>query len=125
MTCRHSAGDPNCSSNQRSYTSTPTTPDASKYEIEDVHQAGQHLVLKVKYPNCSSCAYEGNKVLVFLNTNTADALKWKTIDPHFRDPKLKATGKQAPSPTARFPASPEGWIDAVAFANSKIKGIAK
>lgn len=122
MTCRHAAGDPNCSSSPNyvsPYQEPPKTPDASNYEVEDVLQVGGHIVLKVKYPNCSRCAYEGNKVMVFLNTKPIDVLKWKKIDPHFRDPKSITSKKEAPSPAARFPASEEGWQDAVTFATGK------
>ncbi len=124
MTCRHAPGDPNCSSSANyvgRYDSTPATPDSSNYDIEEVVQIGNHIVLKVKYPNCSRCAYEGNKVMVFLNTKPIDVLKWKKIDPHFRDPKLAITKREAPSPAARFPASDEGWQDAISFATSKTK----
>ncbi len=119
MTCRHQHGDPNCSSHPKE----PKTPDSYKYTIEDVEQIGEHLVLKVKYPNCNNCSYEGNKVIVFLNCSTKDALKWKKIDPHFRDPKLDLgkTKTEAPSPAARFPANPEGWCDAIAYAHGKCK----
>lgn len=129
MTCRHSKGDPNCSSSGSSgydysggYSWSKSayvdTPDAANYEVEDVAQVGKHLVLKVKYPNCSKCAYEGNKVLVFLNIPIKDALLWRKIDPHFRATKsiLKS---EAPSPAARFPASPEGWSDALDYAGRK------
>lgn len=75
--------------------------------------------MKVQYPNCRRCAYEGVKVLVFANTTAMDALKWKRIDPHFRDPKLKGLNTEAPSPLARFPASAEGWADALAYAQGK------
>lgn len=81
-------------------------------------RVGRHLVMKVKYPNCSSCAFEGTKILVFLNISELEALKWRKIDPHFRDPRRKST-TEAPSPAARFPGTPEGWADAVAYANSK------
>lgn len=36
-------------------------------------------------PSCARCAYEGNKVLVYLNTSAITALKWNIIDPHFSD----------------------------------------
>jgi hypothetical protein len=75
--------------------------------------------MKVLYPNCSKCAYEGNKVMVFLNVNEVDVLRWRKIDPHFRDPKTSRSSKEAPPPAARFPASKEGWADALAYANSK------
>lgn len=124
MTCRHSKGDPSCTTQYpREYESavskTPKTPDSSDYEIVDSVRVGLHLVLKVLYPNCKKCAYEGNKVMVFLNVSEADVLRWRKIDPHFRDPKASRTPKEAPPPAARFPASKEGWTDALFYANSK------
>ena len=124
MTCHHRAGDPNCSSTrqaeERGYERgrKSSTPDAENFEIEEAEQVGHHLVLKVKYPNCEKCSYEGHKVMVFLRTTAADALKWKRIDPHFRDGKSAA--KTAPGPAARFPASPEGWQDALTYARLKL-----
>lgn len=117
MTCRHSAGDPNCGSNNPyKYSSPePKTPDSTKYDVIDVHENGGYLILKVKYPNCYSCAFEGTKVIVFEKTTTLNALKWKKIDPHFRDPKYKVTEKEAPSPIARFPGNDTGWTNAKAF----------
>ncbi len=125
MICRHGPGDPNCSSTNptRYYESEPKTPDKKNYEIVDFRRVGEHIVLKVLYPNCKSCAYEGRKVMVFLNVAEADILLWKEIDPHFRAPQsLRAPSwdrKAAPSPAARFPASDEGWKDAIAYAQSK------
>ena len=57
--------------------------------------------------------------MVFLNVSEADVLRWRKIDPHFRDPKASRTPKEAPPPAARFPASKEGWADALVYANSK------
>lgn len=141
MTCRHSADDPNCSSNPNGFAAAQQrredaeyrkktmekeqaelyarTPDVNKYEIEDVSRVGPHLVMKVKYPNCSKCAYEGSKVMVFLNVSETDALRWKRIDPHFRDPKAARLKHEAPAPAARFPASPDGWTDALVYAQGK------
>jgi hypothetical protein len=129
MTCRHSANDPDCTHggrvNNYNYAPTPEppkTPDASNFSIVEAAQVKNHLVLKINYPNCSMCSYEGTKVLVFLNTTSIDALKWKKIDPHFRAPTkvLKSTlVTESPGPSARFPASPEGWVDAIDYANSK------
>lgn len=123
MICRHFGNDPSCSSNRSSYSAPDTNkPDAEKFEIEDVVQEGAHLVMKVKYPNCSACAYEGNKVMVFLNTTLLQAMKWKKIDPHFRAPSIAAERpKEAPSPAARFPASTEGWQDALDYARAKAR----
>ena len=128
MTCRHSAGDPACSShpdhpdnpaNRRVREIEARTPDSEKFEIIDVVVISPHLVLKVQYPNCAKCSYEGTKVMVFLNCSTVDALKWRKIDPHFRPYKQGQNPREAPGPDARFPASEEGWRDAVAYANIK------
>ncbi len=93
------------------------SPDPTRYEIVEVAPVGAHLVLKVRFPSCAKCAYEGTKVLVYLNTSAVDALKWRKLDPHFRD--AKATTGEAPSPAARFPASPAGWADATVYARGK------
>jgi len=82
--------------------------------------------MKVKYPSCKKCDYEGNKVMVFLNVSEKDILKWKEIDPHFRAPvedqyvkSINREPRKAPSPAARFPASDEGWKDAIEYAKRK------
>lgn len=95
------------------------TPNPTGYEIADVTRVRDHLVMKVLYPNCIKCAYEGNKIMVFLNVSEADALRWRRIDPHFRAPTQQLQRSEAPSPAARFPASDEGWLDAVEYARSK------
>jgi hypothetical protein len=127
MTCRHSAYDPNCSSFKsheasirkaiRDEVRDELTPDADKYEVIDAEPVGAHLVMRVRYPNCAKCAYEGVKILVFLNVPVKDALKWKRIDPHFRGDKH--TAREAPSPAARFPASDQGWQDAMDYARTR------
>lgn len=135
MICRHSPNDRSCSSHPDYYvpepspkysapvstfrSSTVETPDSKNYMIEEAARVGNHLVLKVKYPNCSRCAYEGNKILVFLDVSELQVLKWKEIDPHFRDPKILVDTTRAPSPAARFPASKDGWADAMAYAQGK------
>lgn len=138
MTCRHNPHDPTCTSYKSraaeaqaflterarvegrgaSVVWPPPSdrPDAERYEIVDVEAVGHHLVLKVSYPSCAKCAYEGQKVMVFLNTTPADALRWKRIDPHFRDPSDPTTSTSAPSPAARFPASLSGWVHAITYA---------
>jgi hypothetical protein len=118
MTCRHSANDPACSKNKDyvAYrSSAPTTPDAERFQVIDAREVGKHLILKVKYPNCASCSYEGTKVLVFFNVKAIGALKWRKIDPHFSD--KKRMDDEAPSPAARFPASVDGWNDAITCAS--------
>lgn len=119
MTCRHRAGDPDCSSTSSSYSRAwSDTPDSSNYKVLDAVQEGYHLIMKVKYPNCSKCSYEGTKILVYLHTTAIAAVKWKNIDPHFTD-KKPLSDEYAPSPSARFPASTAGWKDALDYARSK------
>lgn len=92
--------------------------DANQFTIEKAEQVGCFLVMIVQYPSCPKCTYEGYKLMVFPETYAIDALKWKKIDPHFRD-SGKENSYEAPSPVARFPATEEGWNDAVAYAQSK------
>lgn len=54
--------------------------------------------------------------MVFLGRTVKDALFWKKIDPHFRDKKSPLAKFEAPSPDARFPASPAGWDHACEYA---------
>lgn len=139
MTCRHKAGDPNCSSfpNVEEYRqreaelrkelaergNMPATPDSEKYLVLDVAQVGDNLVLRVKYPNCAKCSYEGEKVLVYLDVTPMQALKWKKIDPHFQKRELTRPVTEAPGPDARFPASPMGWADALDYAKAvRVRG---
>jgi hypothetical protein len=75
--------------------------------------------MEVHYPNCTNCKFEGKKIMVFTNVAEADALRWKKIDPHFRDSKAVRITTEAPSPAARFPGSEEGWADAINYAVSK------
>lgn len=100
------------------------TPDANQYNIERIERYGQHLVMQVRYPNCKVCAYEGLKTMVFLNVPEDAGMKWRRIDPHFRirtNDHFTAHPTEAPSPSARFPGSKEGWADAVAYAKGKNK----
>lgn len=119
MTCRHPSGYHDYEA--PAYVAPPATPDATNYTLEEIERIGNHLVLKVKYPNCRDCSYEGSKVMVFLNVTEKQALKWRKIDPHFKDPRIKIPDTTAPAPAARFPASPEGWADAVTYARGKGK----
>lgn len=129
MTCRHSPGDPNCSSHKdyrdpyvapvTRASKKSTTPDAENYEIIKFQRVGKHVVLKVLYPNCSHCSYEGHKVMVYLNISEAEMVSWRVMDPHFTDPKTPKKRGQAPGPNARFPGSETGWEDAVNYAGGK------
>ncbi len=95
------------------------SPNLDDFKIVDYEQVEKHLVLKVRYPSCKRCSYDRCKVMVFLGVTMKSALSWVRIDPHFRDEKDSGLG--SPSPVARFPASTEGWSDAVAYARSKAR----
>ncbi len=143
MTCRHAKGDPNCSShpdhpdnpnNRRHETQAPSvyspaafpmstsnSPQSEEFQPQRIEIVGPHLVMEVLYPSCARCAYEGKKVMVFLNVTTLQAILWRKMDPHFADPKKAARRgpNEAPPPAARFPASKEGWQDAIEYARFK------
>lgn len=91
----------------------------TEYEVMQSAQIGEHLVLKVKYPSCSRCSFEGEKVIVFLRTTLLDAVRWKKIDPHFREQTGSTSHSEAPPPAARFPATDEGWADAINYVRAK------
>lgn len=139
MVCRHAPGDPRCGQGardaaaedarsekrradrlQKELAAMTASPDSMNYEVEDVKRFGPHILMKVKYPNCKNCAYEGTKIMVFLNVTEVDILKWRKIDPHFRADDPNRPKNEAPSPAARFPGSPEGWMDAQAYVISKV-----
>lgn len=93
------------------------TPDASRFQIMEVEEVSKNLVLKVRFPSCKDCSFEGDKILVYFNVSSKDALKWKKIDPHFKINKTQFN--EAPSPCGRFPSTPSGWKDAVEYAKNK------
>jgi hypothetical protein len=99
------------------------TPNIDEYTVEDVEQVGRHLVLKVRYPGCAGCDFDRCKVMVYLGVDLKSVVRWRRIDPHFKAPTGPARTTQelrsAPSPAARFPASSEGWADAIEYARRK------
>jgi hypothetical protein len=130
MTCRHADNDPACGGYEgrvadarklvKEYEDRrgqKPQPDPNTYEVKEAHEVADHLCLRVEYPNTSGI--DKTKVLVFLKTSAADALRWKEIDPFFRDPKDKPV-RRAPSPNAMFPSTEEGWQDAIEYAKSKV-----
>lgn len=132
MICRHAPNDTSCSSHKDYVSYDPPTPpepkmtlkstdspDAYNFQVVDALEVGKHLVMKINYPNCKKCAYEGTKVMVFLHTKPLDALRWKRIDPHFRDNTTARLMTDSPGPDARFPASKQGWDDALQYAKNK------
>lgn len=98
------------------------TADPNRFDIEDIEEIVPYLVMRVKYPSCTKCEYEGKKVMVFTGATLKDVLKWKVIDPHFRRPDENSrttAPRAAPSPIARFPGSDEGWSEALAWVRWK------
>jgi hypothetical protein len=102
------------------------TPNPDDYEVVRFNRVGGHVVMQVRYPSCAKCAFEGLKTMVFLNVDEAKIMRWRRIDPHFRNEikttLLDVTGKNAPSPTARFPGNDTGWADAIEYAERKRAG---
>lgn len=94
------------------------SPNPDEFKIVDYEQIDKHLVLKVRYPSCVRCSFDQCKVMVFLSVTMKQVLGWTRIDPHFR--AGKDVGLEAPSPAARFPASSEGWADAITYAKSQV-----
>lgn len=94
----------------------PVTPDAENFRVLEAVEVGTNLVLKVEYPSCANCSFEGVKVMVYRGCKAIQAIRWTRIDPHFGDPDAKRADTDAPSPDARFPASSTGWQDALLFA---------
>ena len=138
--CRHDKGDPHCGAThrEREYTITPSrekelarelerlrkdleamTPRNDQYQILDVCRVGAHIVYRIKYESCTKCTFEGEKILVWLNVSESVAVRWRVIDPHFRPKGEASPASIAPGPDARFPATDEGWNDALAYAKSK------
>lgn len=81
-------------------------PDPRYFKVLAQQAIGPHLILIVKYPNCAN--YEGEKILVFLNTDFKVLDKQGFIDPHFSD-------KKGIYPFARFEPTEDGWKAACAF----------
>lgn len=137
MACRHEdpVNNPGCSSYRtpeqqlaqkkkqieeiKQKFSLTDSPDNSNYEVDRVQAVGNYLVMRVTYPNCAKCAYEGNKVMVFEGVGMVDAIRWRQIDPHFRPLDATRPRTEAPSPIARFPANDKGWSDALRFAGER------
>lgn len=94
-------------------------PDPRNWELLKEFQVGPFIALKLRYPKCKN--YKGEKVLVFRAT-LAQLVKQKVIDPHFGDINSIQIDGQSTNmiyPIARFPASVDGWNDAVKYIKEK------
>lgn len=135
MTCRHEAGDPNCSSSREGQARQAAdsarrkkedllsrTPDPEVFEVIRVEKICDLLVMEVQYTSCTKCSFDAKKIMVFDNVKLEDVIPWRNIDPHFREAKGSRTDRKvAPPPIARFPADDtgEGWQDAREYAHRK------
>lgn len=79
-------------------------PNPSNYKIISYYEEKPFLLVKINYPDCTN--YEGNKILLFIETTISDLCKQKIIDPHF------SNNKNFKSPIARFEPTSFGWIAA-------------
>lgn len=129
MTCRHDEDDPRCSKNQiaaereRLDAQVAALP-GTQFEIADLKRVGEHVVVRVRYPSCAGCSFEGVKVMVFLDVAEVDLMRWRRIDPHFHaEPAFPIDTAAAPSPAARFPPTDEGWQDALDYALRKARPV--
>jgi len=84
-------------------------PDPSKFEIKKVHRQNNHLVVLIHYPNCIN--YEGNKIIVYKNTELNILSNALQIDPHFTEKDIEL------KPFARFEPTDDGWKAAIALVN--------
>ncbi len=82
-------------------------PDPKKFEIKTWWTEGRYVAALVHYPGCTS--YQGNKVIVLTDDDNS-ILRRIELDPHFTE------GSDV---VARFPATAEGWNDAIAYCKFK------
>jgi hypothetical protein len=75
--------------------------DSSNYRIIKSKKIDNFLILFINYPNCTN--FEGNKILVYINSTIDDLYTQRSIDPHFSD------NKNYISPIARFIPTDIGW----------------
>jgi hypothetical protein len=84
-------------------------PDPWNWVLIAKQQCGKHIVVWLRYPDCTS--YEGNKILLYRNTTWAKLEAQRTLDPHF------SSNKKFFSPFARFEPTSFGWKTAVTLAH--------
>jgi hypothetical protein len=83
-------------------------PNPTRFRILKVASFRRHVACRVHYPDCTT--YGGEKILVDRLTD-AWLFCQKELDPHFLENEF--------SPIARFPATDEGWEDALVYAQQK------
>ena len=70
-------------------------------EVRHRECGSDNLVVWLRYPDCFN--YEGNKILVYLDTTWKQLKAQRIIDPHF------SSNKRFLSPFARFEPTEAGW----------------
>lgn len=80
-------------------------PNPLRFEILETFEVNGYLVVKINYPDCTN--FEGDKILVFVNTNLAELMLQESLDPHFTSES---------NLVARFIPTQKGWAAAVEFA---------
>ena len=85
-------------------------PRPDNWKLIREEQYGNHLVIEVRYPNCTH--YEGRKILLYRHTTLGQLIITNKglIDPHFSD------NESFLSPFARFEPTEAGWNWAIALA---------
>lgn len=83
-------------------------PNPKRFKILKVASFGVFVACRVHYPDCTT--YGGEKILVYRMTD-GWLFRQKELDPHFLENES--------SPIARFPATEEGWEDAMNFVQQK------
>ncbi|QDJ96553.1 hypothetical protein Xoosp13_367 [Xanthomonas phage Xoo-sp13] len=92
------------------YDPPPGNPVPDNFKIIEWYAEHNNCAIRINYPDSDN--YEGNKILVFLNTKISTILDAKVIDPHFSD-------DGSLSPFARFEPTIMGWIAAKNLVNIK------
>lgn len=76
-------------------------PNPSSYEVVQSVAINGHLLVQIKYPDCTN--YEGNKILLYRGLTLKQLLDQKLVDPHF------SNSEKYKSPIARFEPTLYGW----------------
>ena len=98
-----------CRTGETVYVPDPRNPDPKNFRIVHSMKVGKYVILKVKYPGCTS--FEGKKLLVYRDVGLRKLLASTELDSHFCDDPTH------PSPVARFRPDDQGWGDAMRFCN--------
>lgn len=89
-----------------------TNPDPYIFNVLRMCQVGNHLVVEIRYLNCTN--YEGKKILLYDHLSPNQFMSFKSVDPHFSD------NTDYKSPIARFEPTDRGWRMAVLMAHTII-----